>query len=82
MNMALTCASNFECWTFVAEAIANRSAAAELRWKLRTDGYCECWNHLEKNAFGVCRALCSRAWLCPLHPGFAFNFGGLRYWGP
>ena len=39
MSITLTCASNFECWTFVAEAIVNCGVAAELRCKLEVGGY-------------------------------------------
>jgi hypothetical protein len=51
MSMTLTCASNFECWTFVAEAIANCGVAAELRCKLKVGGYRVRLNHHQRNTF-------------------------------
>jgi hypothetical protein len=53
MSMILTCASNFECWTFVAEAIVNCGVAAELRCKLEVGGYQVRLNHHQRNTFRV-----------------------------
>jgi hypothetical protein len=39
MRPLLTCASNFECWILVAEAIADRGAAAKPHSKLAIKDY-------------------------------------------
>ena len=83
MRMTLTCASNFECWTFVAEAIVNCGVAAELRCKLEVGGY-RTFEPSPKEYF-QCRSVerCAPAHgFAPLHPDFTRTFGGRIYWGP